>query len=148
MITLRKTAATFTALVAITGWLISWGFTQTNARPSHPPEQTRTEGFSPADEAALSQQMSTAVNRGDTPGVVALVIGRDSVLYQGAAGKLDIAHDIGMPVNAIFSIASMTKPVTSVAIMMLVEEGKRDVSYRRVGQSSRSKARLTAPWGE
>ena len=29
-----------------------------------------------------------------------------------------------MPVNAIFNIASMTKPVTSVAIMMLLEEGK------------------------
>jgi methyl acetate hydrolase len=46
------------------------------------------------------------------------------VLYQGAAGKLDVAHDIAMPVNAIFSIASMTKPVTSVAIMMLFEQGK------------------------
>jgi methyl acetate hydrolase len=124
MITLRKSAATFTALVAITGWLISWGLAQTNAPPSNPPEQTRTKGFSPADKAALSQQMSGAVNRGDTPGVVALVVGRDSVLYQGAAGKLDVAHDIAMPVNAIFSIASMTKPVTSVVIMMLVEEGK------------------------
>jgi CubicO group peptidase (beta-lactamase class C family) len=39
------------------------------------------------------------------------------VLYEGASGKLDVAHDIAMPVNAIFSIASMTKPVTSVAIM-------------------------------
>ena len=46
------------------------------------------------------------------------------MLYEGAAGKLDVAHDIAMPVNAIFSIASMTKPVTSVAIMMLFEEGK------------------------
>jgi CubicO group peptidase (beta-lactamase class C family) len=68
--------------------------------------------------------MSSAVMRGDTPGVVALVVGRDGVLYQGAAGKLDVVRDIAMPVNAIFSIASMTKPVTSVAIMMLCEEGK------------------------
>jgi CubicO group peptidase (beta-lactamase class C family) len=46
------------------------------------------------------------------------------VLYEGAAGKLDVAKNVTMPVNAIFSIASMTKPVTSVAIMMLLEEGK------------------------
>jgi methyl acetate hydrolase len=58
------------------------------------------------------------------PGVVALIVGREGVLYEGAAGKLDVAHDIAMPVTAIFSIASMTKPVTSVAIMMLFEQGK------------------------
>ncbi|HLX84251.1 MAG TPA: serine hydrolase domain-containing protein, partial [Terriglobales bacterium] len=48
----------------------------------------------------------------------------NGVLYEAAAGKLGVAHDVAMPVNAIFSIASMTKPVTSVAIMMLFEEGK------------------------
>src|ERR1700726_1214019 len=55
---------------------------------------------------------------------VALTVGPGDVLYEAAAGKLGVAHDVAMPVNAIFSIASMTKPVTSVAIMMLFEEGK------------------------
>ena len=87
-------------------------------------EHTPAQGFSDAGKAALSRQLSSAVSRGDTPGVVALVVGRDGVLYEGAAGKLDVAHSIAMPVNAIFSIASMTKPVTSVAIMILFEEGK------------------------
>ena len=68
--------------------------------------------------------MGDAVGRGDTPGVVALVVGREGVLYEASAGKLDTAHNVAMPVNAIFSIASMTKPVTSVAIMMLLEQGK------------------------
>ncbi len=76
------------------------------------------------EKDAISRELSGAVSRGETPGVVALVVGEDGVLYQGTAGKLDVAHDIAMPVNAIFSIASMTKPVTSVAIMMLLEEGK------------------------
>src|ERR1700676_1675789 len=75
-------------------------------------------------KAELSRQLSEAVGRGDTPGVVALVVGRERVLYEGAAGKLDVARNVAMPVNAIFSIVSMTKPVTSVAIMMLFEEGK------------------------
>src|ERR1700722_149092 len=76
------------------------------------------------DAPGLSRQLVAAVARGDTPGVVALVVDRDRVLFEGAAGKLDVGHDVPMPVNAIFNIASMTKPVTSVAIMMLLEEGK------------------------
>ncbi len=56
--------------------------------------------------------------------MVALVVGRDGVIYEGAAGELDAGRDIAMPVNAIFAIASMTKPVTSVAAMILCEEGK------------------------
>jgi methyl acetate hydrolase len=76
------------------------------------------------DAQALSRQLSAAVERGDTPGVVALVVDRDEVLYEGAAGKLDVGRNIPMPIDAIFNIASMTKPVTSVAIMMLLEEGK------------------------
>lgn len=76
------------------------------------------------DAAALSKQLASSVERGDTPGVVALVVDRNGVLYEGSAGKLDVGRNIPMPVDAIFNIASMTKPVTSVAIMMLLEEGK------------------------
>ena len=72
----------------------------------------------------MSRQLTAAVSRGDTPGVVALVVDRDDVLYVGAAGKADVARNVAMPANAIFNIASMTKPVTSVAVMMLLEEGK------------------------
>jgi CubicO group peptidase (beta-lactamase class C family) len=76
------------------------------------------------DATALSKQLASSVERGDTPGVVALVVDRNGVLYEGSAGKLDVGRNIPMPVDAIFNIASMTKPVTSVAIMMLLEEGK------------------------
>jgi methyl acetate hydrolase len=125
---LHRTAPTFASFLAITGWLFSAGIAkslvQTNAHPARPDERTEAPGFSGAGKAALLSQLSNAVIRGDTPGVVALVVGRDGVLYEGAAGKLDFTHGIVMPVNAIFAIASMTKPVTSVAIMMLFEEGK------------------------
>ena len=76
------------------------------------------------DAAALSKQLASSVERGDTPGVVALVVDCNGVLYEGSAGKLDVGRNMPMPVDAIFNIASMTKPVTSVAIMMLLEEGK------------------------
>jgi CubicO group peptidase (beta-lactamase class C family) len=65
--------------------------------------------------------MADAVARGDTPGIVEIVVRSDATLFEGAAGKLDVARNIPMPANAIFNIASMTKPITSVAIMMLME---------------------------
>jgi methyl acetate hydrolase len=77
--------------------------------------------------AALTSFLQAAVRRGDVPGVVAMVVNKDGVLYHDAAGKLNVARSLTMPKDAIFRIASMTKPVTSVAIMMLVEEGKLKV---------------------
>jgi len=121
---LRRIAITLAAFVALTGSLVSSSLAQTNTQPSRPPERTETRGFSDSGKAALSSQLSNAVSRGETPGVVALIVGPNDVLYEAATGKLGAAHDAAMPVNAIFSIASMTKPVTSVAIMMLFEEGK------------------------
>jgi CubicO group peptidase (beta-lactamase class C family) len=118
----HKTAFAVMLFMALAGWAVSAGRSQTKAQPAN--EAGHAQGLSDAGKSALSSQLNEAVRRGDTPGVVALVVSRDSVLYEGAAGKLDVGHDIAMPVNAIFAIASMTKPVTSVAILMLVEEGK------------------------
>jgi CubicO group peptidase (beta-lactamase class C family) len=64
------------------------------------------------------------VTRGDVPGVVVLVVATDRVLYHEAFGRMDVARGVDMRKDAIFRIASMTKPITSVAVMMLVEEGK------------------------
>ena len=78
---------------------------------------------SPATKA-ISQVLASAVERGDTPGVVALVVDRKGCVFEDSSGKLDVAHDAPLSSNAIFRIASMTKPVTSVAIMILLEQGK------------------------
>jgi methyl acetate hydrolase len=100
---------------------VAFGAPLGRAVASATPQTTKTASL---DAKGLSRQLAAAVARGDTPGVVALVVDRDRVLFEGAAGKLDVGHDVPMPVNGIFNIASMTKPVTSVAIMMLVEQGK------------------------
>ena len=72
-------------------------------------------GISDAGKAALTAQMNDAVKRGDAPAVAEIVVNREGVLYEGSSG---------LPANALFNIASMTKPVTSVAVMMLAEQGK------------------------
>ena len=56
------------------------------------------------------------------PGIVALVVDADRVVYTGAFGRQDVAGGVPMADDTIFRIASMTKPVTSVAVMMLVQE--------------------------
>jgi methyl acetate hydrolase len=85
------------------------------AAAPHAQGPTKVLGISDAGKTALTAQMNDAVKRGDTPGVVEIVVNRDGVLYEGASG---------LPKSAIFNIASMTKPVTSVAIMMLMEQGQ------------------------
>jgi CubicO group peptidase (beta-lactamase class C family) len=75
-------------------------------------------------KAAINEFAARAVERGDVPGVVTLIVSREGVLYEGAVGKQDVARNTAMPPDAIFRIASMTKPVTSVALMMLVEQGR------------------------
>ena len=80
--------------------------------------------LSEAGKAEIAKVATAAAERSEVPGTVTLIVNRDGVIYEGAAGKQDVARGIAMPVDAIFRIASMTKPVTSVVLMMLVESGK------------------------
>jgi CubicO group peptidase (beta-lactamase class C family) len=80
--------------------------------------------FDPQGARELSSFLGEAVSRGDVPGVVVLVTAPDRVLYHEAFGKMNSAQGVAMRKDAIFRIASMTKALTSTAVMMLVEEGK------------------------
>jgi CubicO group peptidase (beta-lactamase class C family) len=73
---------------------------------------------------ALDASLRGAVERKDVPGVVALITDRERVLYQGAFGVADVATGRPLASDALFRIASMTKPVTSTALMQLVEQGR------------------------
>ena len=77
--------------------------------------------------AALTELLQGAAARGEPPGLVALVVNRDGVLYHEAFGRLNVAAGTAMPRDAVFRIHSMTKPLTSLAAMMLVDEGKLDL---------------------
>jgi methyl acetate hydrolase len=73
---------------------------------------------------ALDTFLRARVAAGDVPAVVAMVVDRDSVLYTGAFGKANVALNRPAAADSLFRIASMTKPVTSVAAMMLYEQGQ------------------------
>src|SRR5262245_27309024 len=74
--------------------------------------------------AAIDAGLRGAVERKDVPGVVALVTNRERVLYQGAFGVADVATGRPLATDSMFRIASMTKPVTSFALMQLIEQGR------------------------
>ena len=79
---------------------------------------------SEAGQAEIDAYLEQVV--GDTwiPGVVAMVTNGEGVIYSGAFGSRDVARARPMTVDSICRIASMTKPITSVAVMMLVENGE------------------------
>ena len=74
--------------------------------------------------AGIDAALRTAVERNDIPGVVALVTDRRHVLYQGVFGLADISTGRALTADALFRIASMTKPITSLAAMQLIEQGR------------------------
>ena len=74
--------------------------------------------------AAIDSGLREAIERKDVPGVVALVTDRERVLYQGAFGVADVSTGRPLANDSMFRIASMTKPITSVALMQLVEQGR------------------------
>jgi methyl acetate hydrolase len=74
--------------------------------------------------AAIDAALSAAVERKDVPGVVALITDRRRVLYQGASGVADVSTGRALTADAVFRIASMTKPITSLAAMQLIEQGR------------------------
>ena len=85
-------------------------------------------GFSSPRLARIAAWQQAQVDAGAFSGAVAAIARNGKVAYLRAVGFRDNAKTIPLRPDAIFWIASMTKPVTSVAAMMLVEEGKLDLA--------------------
>lgn len=82
-------------------------------------------------EAPVIQEIDLAmqgfVDRGRASGVVTLVGHQGKIVHLGAVGHADLATDRAMTTDTLFAIASMTKPITATAVMMLREEGQIDL---------------------
>ncbi len=74
--------------------------------------------------ARLDDVLSGAVAAGEVPGVVAMAATDAGTVYEGAFGVRDLAGGPAMTHDSVFRIASMTKAITSVAALQLVEEGR------------------------
>jgi len=92
--------------------------------PTLPIAQPDNVGLSPDALQRLALALQSRVDRGHIPGAVALVARHGKVAFHQAFGARDPADGAPMPTDAIFRIYSMTKPIVSVAVMMLWEEGR------------------------
>ena len=77
----------------------------------------------PGVGAALQEQ----VDRHEIAGAVTMVVSKDRVLHLESTGLADVAAHKPMQADTVFWIASMTKPITATAVLMLQDEGKLDV---------------------
>ena len=83
----------------------------------------------------IGEMIQRAVDADQISGAVTIVARRGHVAHFEAHGLMDIEADAPMQKDTIFPIASMTKPVTGVAILMLVEEGKVRLSEALLHES-------------
>jgi CubicO group peptidase (beta-lactamase class C family) len=79
---------------------------------------------SPEATGEIGPYLQPLVNNHTIAGAVTLVANRDRIVSLQAVGYRDISSKSPMPTNAMFWIASTSKPLTTTAVMMLVDEGK------------------------
>ena len=87
-----------------------------------------TSGLNPIALARLTAAFTRLIDARRLPGVVAMISRRGEVGYQVGLGKQDPQRGLAMGTDAVFRIHSMTKPIVSVATMMLVEQGRLQLS--------------------
>jgi CubicO group peptidase (beta-lactamase class C family) len=85
-------------------------------------------GFAADRLERVTKAFQGYVDSGLLPGAVVLIARNDKVAYFNAFGYRDRERKVAMTTDSIFRIASMTKPIVSVAAMILVEEGKLDLA--------------------
>lgn len=119
---LKAIALTFGALVLIAGSSL------TSLAQELPKASAEEVGMSSARLNRLTAFFQQEVDLGELPGAVIVIARNGKIAYEKAIGYQDKEEKIPMKPEAIFRIASMSKPITSVAVMMLAEEGKIDIA--------------------
>src|SRR6266481_272755 len=110
-------------------YLVTLGLATTaRAYDNTPVSDPEALGFSSSRLERIAAWQQSQVDAGAFSGAVAAIARNGRIAYLRAVGFRDNAKTIPLQPDAIFWIASMTKPVASVAAMMLVEEGKLDLA--------------------
>jgi CubicO group peptidase (beta-lactamase class C family) len=107
--------------LAFVAALLAAGLAQGQSLSQGAPEEL---GFSAERLGRLTQTLRQDVDEGGLPGAVVLIAREGKIAHFESLGAVNPQTKVPMSKDAIFRIYSMTKPVTSVAVMMLVEEGR------------------------
>jgi CubicO group peptidase (beta-lactamase class C family) len=93
-------------------------------KPTLPGAKPEAVGMSSARLARIIPALNAEIERGQLPGAVVAVARHGHLVFHEAVGHLGPDRRAPMPLDALFAIASMTKPVTGVAGLLLWEEGR------------------------
>ncbi len=91
--------------------------------PSLPHAKPESLGLSPVRLQRMSDAFKREIEKGTLPGMTVMVARRGQIGWFEALGKQSAASSAPMAHNTIFRIFSMTKPIVSIGIMMLIEDG-------------------------
>ena len=108
-------------LTAALAWLALISVVAAETLPRAKPEEV---GFSSDRLRRVTEMLRTNIAAGEIPGAVLLIARHGKIAYFESLGLLDPQAETPMRSDAIFRIYSMSKPITTVAAMMLFEEGK------------------------
>jgi CubicO group peptidase (beta-lactamase class C family) len=109
-------------------WIFAFSFAAAAWSAESPSASPEKLGFSPERLARIGPVIKGEIEKGQYPGAVILVARRGQIVYFESFGQRDPAGGKKMTNDAIFRLYSMTKPYTSVAVMMLMEEGRLRLS--------------------
>jgi CubicO group peptidase (beta-lactamase class C family) len=106
------------AAVSVTIW--SKGVEVSRAAGAHAPSADKLE--------RITEFFNNEIATGKLPGAVVLIQQHGKPVYLKCFGVRDVATNVPMTADTIFALHSMTKPITSVAAMMLIDTGKLSLS--------------------
>ena len=91
---------------------------------SVPAAQPEEVGMSSERLKRIDQMIQRRIDAGELSGAVTIVARKGKVVHLEAQGVMDLESKKPVTKDTMFRVASMTKPVTGLAIMMMIEEGK------------------------
>jgi CubicO group peptidase (beta-lactamase class C family) len=88
------------------------------------PTEVRQLGFDPATLARIDASVARGIEQRQMAGAVTLIARQGRIVHFSAAGLADLESGRPMTRDSIFRLASMTKPIASLALLLLMEDGK------------------------
>jgi CubicO group peptidase (beta-lactamase class C family) len=113
-----------------------------------PKSKPEDQGMSTERLQRIDQMLERRIAAGQMTGAVAIVVRKGKIVHLTAKGVMDLESKQPVTPATMFRVASMTKPVTSVALMMMVEEGKvrlTDPVSRYIPEFKNLKVAVAAP---